>query len=151
METLVSTILAAKRKRLFGSRPIFEQYEADSTIDFDALERDHGFSFPGDLRFWLERCGFGDLDQQFSIRADWIEVIDRGQLKGHVKFAQDDLGNFYSFEDGSGHIHFISRSTPEFASVSDSFEQLLEVLVGMDFNIETLVESLSLQPYTWDA
>ncbi len=151
METLVTTILSAKRKRLFGSRPIFEKYEPESTVDLDALERDDGFSFPADLRFWLERCGFGDLDQQFSIRADWIEAIDRGELKGHVRFAQDDLGNFYSFEDGSGRIHFISRSSPEFATVADSFEQLLEILVGLDFNIEALIQSLSFRPYTWDA
>ena len=151
METLTSSILAMRRKRLFGSRPVFERYEPESDVDLGDVENKHGFSFPTDLRSWLEQCGFGDLDQQLSIRVDWINVIDQGELKGHVIFAQDDLGNHYSFDRSGGSIHYVCRSAPEYARVADSFKGFLQILVDLDFDVEALIESLSPSPYSWEA
>lgn len=150
MKSLCTSILCSRRKRLFGSRPIFEKYEPESDFDLGSLESKHDFTFPEDLRFWLNECGFGDLDQQLSIRADWINVIDRGELTGHVIFAQDDLGNFYCFENGGGPVHYLCRSAPEYAPVADSFQNFIQLLVDQDFNIEALIETLTTALYSWD-
>ena len=150
MKNLVAEILDASRKKFFGSRPIFERYAPEANVDLANLEESLKFKFPADRRQWLEIAGFGDLDQQLAIRVDWLNVIDRGELLGHVIFAQDELGNFYSFDQTSGKIHYISRSAPEYAPMSDSFAEFLRELMRRDFKVVDWVDDLLVSPYAWD-
>ena len=64
------------------------------------------------LRNWLLMAGYGDISDVLSFRKEWFRVTDRGALNGRIGFAQDDLGNFYSFFPIDGAIHFICRSAP---------------------------------------
>lgn len=149
IKNLAAEIRGASRKKLFGSRQVFERYEPEADVDLSKLETKFGFKFPGDLRQWLEIASFGDLDQQLAIRVDWLNVIDRGELIGHVIFGQDDLGNFYSFDQKSGQIHYICRSAPEYAPMSENFTKFLRELLRRDFQIVDWAESLSASPYAW--
>ena len=110
MEAFVARFLAATRKSLFRSKPIFESYRNADEADLAEIERHVGVTLPPSLRVWLLRAGFGDLNEEISFRAEWFSAVDRGPLKGHVIFAQDIGGNFYSFGPGSGAIHFISQA-----------------------------------------
>jgi len=148
---LADDILKARRKKLFGSRPVFERYEPEVDADLDSLEEKFKISFPDDLRQWLEIAGFGDLDRQLAIRSHWLNVIDRGELLGHVVFAQDDLGNFYTFDQESGRIHYLCRSAPEYGLMSGNFTEFLNELMRRDFKIVDWADSLSVKPYTRDA
>jgi hypothetical protein len=149
MEDVATRVSSASRKKLFGSRPIFKAHEPEAGIDLALLEEKLGFRFPTDLKVWLETLGFGDLDDELAIRAEWLNVLDRGELKGHVVFGQDGLGNFYSFGPDTGDIHFICRSAPEYAPVARSFREFIIELEQRDFRIYEWIDALSVESYDW--
>ena len=126
MEALLSRILSAKREGLVARKSMFEPYRPAD--DIENVEARIGTSLPASLQAWLMAAGYGDLNQVLSFRSEWFKAIDRGELQGHVVFAQDDLGNFYSFSPIDGTIHFISRSAPEFGVLAIDFESFLAEL-----------------------
>jgi hypothetical protein len=147
MEPLFARILKARRKRLFGSKAVFEPYKPAS--DIPNVEARIGISLPEALSAWLAAASYGDINQVLSFRSDWFNVIDRGELKGHVVFAQDILGNSYSFSPADGTIHFICRSAPEYAFLSRHFAAFIEELERRDFQLEEWTDSLTPQRYEW--
>ncbi|MCR5886111.1 SMI1/KNR4 family protein [Rhizobacter sp. J219] len=151
MQTLTNRILSAKRKRLFGSKPMFEPYAAVSEQDIANVEQEVKCTLPSDLKTWLLQAGYGDFNEEFSLRKEWFKTIDRGQLKGHVFFAQDDLGNFYSFSPENGSIHYVSRSSPKFSLVAPDFGAFLEEFERQNFRLQAWVESAKALPYNWSA
>ncbi|MFD2424764.1 hypothetical protein ACFSUI_12410 [Ralstonia solanacearum] len=88
-----------------------------------SLETKIGIPVPTYLCDWLLTVGYGDIDEELSFREEWFAPIEKGQLKGGARFAQDILGNFYAF-DSSGRIYFLSRSEPVFAAMSKDFLSL---------------------------
>ena len=148
MEPLFTRILSAQRKHLFGSKPLFEKYRAAS--DVANIETKIGASLPATLKAWLAAVGYGDLNEVLSFRSEWFNIIDRCELKGHVIFAQDIVGNFYSFARADGAIHFISRSAPEFAFLAKHFGAFMEELEQRNFQLEEWTGSLKPQRYDWD-
>jgi hypothetical protein len=149
MAPLVARISSAKRKRLFGSKAIFEPYKPASASELRQIEEQLACALPEDLRTWLLEAGYGDFNEVFALRKEWFRVIDRGPLKGHVIFAQDILGNFYSFSPADGRVHFICRSAPEYALMARDFRSLLEELERRDFNLQEWVDGLPSSPYEW--
>ncbi|MCP5149770.1 MAG: SMI1/KNR4 family protein [Chromatiales bacterium] len=149
MEPLFSRILTATRKRLFGSKPLFQPHKP--ATDITTIEAKVGASLPDSLRAWLATAGYGDIDEVLSFRSEWFNAIDRGELQGHVLFAQDDGGNFYSFSPTDGTIHFICRSAPEFAVMATDFEAFLAEFERRDFRLEEWTNSLKAKPYNWSA
>jgi hypothetical protein len=147
MEPLFSRVLSARRKRLFGSKPLFQPYKP--ATDIESVEARVGALLPASLRAWLVAAGYGDIDEALSFRSEWFDSIDRGELQGHVMFAQDDLGNFYSFSPNDGTIHFICRSAPEFAVLATNFAAFLAELEHRDFRLKEWTDSLKAQPYSW--
>jgi hypothetical protein len=147
MEPLFARILDAKRKRFFGSKPVFKPYKP--ATDIADVEAKIGVSLPAALRSWLVTAGYGDINEVLSFRSDWFNVLDRGELKGHVVFAQDILGSFYSFAAADGTIHFICRSAPEYAFLSKHFVAFLEELEQRSFQLVEWTDGLAAQPYTW--
>ena len=91
-------------------------------------------------------AGFGEFRDEMLIDPCWFNVIEEGDAKGHFIFAQDGLGNFYSFPAGGDSIYFLSRKTPEWACVADTFKQFLEDLERRDFEICDWTNALSLEP-----
>ena len=149
MDPLVARISTAKRKRLFGSKPIFEPHKPTSASELRQIEEEIACALPEDLRTWLLEAGFGDFNEIFALRQEWFRVVDRGPLKGHVMFAQDILGNFYSFSPADGRIHFICRSAPEYALMAKDFHSMLEELERRSFNLQEWVDHLPSLPYEW--
>lgn len=147
MEALFARILNARHKRFFGSKPVFEPYKPAS--DISSVEAKVGMALPAALRGWLAAAGYGDINEVLSFRSEWFNVIDRGELKGHVVFAQDILGNHYCLSPVDGTIHFISRSAPEYAVVSKNFTAFLEELERRDFQLEEWMDGLTAQRYEW--
>jgi len=147
MEPLFSRILNARRKRFFGSKPIFEPYKP--ATDIDGVEVKVGATLPASLRAWLVAAGYGDICEVLSFRSEWFNSIDRGELQGHVMFAQDEVGNFYSFSPIDGAIHFICRSAPEFAMMATDFGSFLEEFERRNFQLQAWTDSLKALPYNW--
>jgi hypothetical protein len=151
MQTLINRILSAKRKRLVGSKPVFEPYAPVAEKDIASLEQEMECALPASLKTWLLQAGYGDFNEEFSLRKEWFKIIDRGELKGHVFFAQDDLGNFYSFSPENGSVHCVSRSEPKFSLIAGDFSAFLEELERQSFRLQNWVESAKEMPYDWSA
>jgi hypothetical protein len=149
MHELSARILSAQRKRLFRSTPLFKPHQSASESDLAKLERELGCQLPASLRTWLLTAGYGDINNHLSFRGEWFSLIDRGELKGHVIFAQDDLGNFYSFSPSEGAVHYISRSAPEFALMATDFSKFLQKLESQQFEVQAWAEGLNASPYHW--
>jgi hypothetical protein len=149
MNPLVARITSAKRKRLFGPKPIFEPYQPASVNDPADIERRLSCPLPAGLRNWLLEAGYGDFNEVLALRSESFRPVEAGQLKGHVLFAEDILGNFYCFAPGGGGIHFICRSAPEYAFMANDFTSFLEELERRAFQLERWVDGLPLVPYDW--
>jgi SMI1 / KNR4 family (SUKH-1) len=146
-EHVVERILAARRRRLLGWRPVFERYEAVSESDLADLENRIGCALPASLRAWLLRAGYGDFNDELSLRRVWFTVIDQGELKGHLVFAQDDLGNFYSFDPAGGGVHYLCRSAPEYACMASDFCAFLKELERRAFELQPWVQGLAVKAH----
>jgi hypothetical protein len=149
MDVLVERIAAAQVKRLLGWKPLFRRYKPATAPELAAVERSLDCILPASLKDWLLKAGYGDFNEELSLREAWFSVIDRGELQGHVLFGQDDCGNFYAADPGSGGIHFVCRSAPEYACMADDFRSFLEELERRKFRLQPWVESLTTQPYAW--
>ena len=128
MQELTERLLNATKKGLFKSKPVYVSRGVVSEEELSSLETKYDSRFPDDLRYWLLSAGFGEFRDEILIDRSWFNVIEEGDAKGHFIFAQDGLGNFYSFPAGGDSIYFLSRKTPEWAEVAESFRQFLEEL-----------------------
>jgi hypothetical protein len=147
---LFERILAAKRKRLLlGPKPMFEAYRAASASHLSDVEKRIGCPLPDALRSWLLRAGYGDINEELSFREEWFSVIDRGQLTGHVVFAQDILGNSYSFSPRTGEVHYVCGSAPEYAFMTKDFRAFLEELERRSFKLVEWAVGLPMSTYEW--
>ena len=147
METLTERLLNTTKKKFFGSKPVYESRGRPSEEELASVEVEHDVKLPPDLRYWLQSAGYGTFGDEILIDPCCFNVIAEGDAKGHFIFAQDGLGNFYSFPAGRNSIVFLSRRTPEWAEVAESFRQFLEDLEQRDFEICNWSMSLDLQPY----
>jgi hypothetical protein len=150
MSDLLGRIFRSKKKKWLGVGSIFEPYEKVLETDIADLEFRLREKLPSVLRDWLLMAGYGDINTVLSFRKDWFRVIDRGALKGHIVFAQDDLGNFYSFSPIDGAIHFICRSAPQYAYMAKDFRSFLEEFERRAFNLQEWISLLEVLPYDWD-
>ena len=151
MRNLVARVLAKTRKRWFKTRPIFEAYKPVPPAELERIEQKVGTVLPADMKEWLLSAGYGDIDESLSFRYEWFSQVEQGDLRGAVRFAQDELGNFYAYSPKDGNIVFFSRSSPEYAAVAPSFLAFMEELERRDFRIETWMASLPRALYRWDA
>jgi len=148
-EEITARILAGRRRRLFGSSPLYEPYRGVAGSDLDAVEKRLGHVLPEGLRSFLLVAGYGDINEVLSLREDWFSVIESGELAGHVTFAQDDGGNFYTFCPTDGRVHFVCRSFPEYAPMAAGFYEFLRELEQHSFHIEAWTSGLNCLPYHW--
>ena len=148
IDELSRVVLSANRKGLFRQKPVFKAYAKVSTGELKSLETKVGASVPTSLRDWLLTVGYGDIDEELSYREEWFAAIEKGQLKGGTRFAQDVLGNFYAF-DSAGCIYFLSRSEPVFAVMAKDFLEFVGELVRRDYKLGAWVETLETQKYEW--
>lgn len=151
MSELADRLLAARRKGWLRSRPIFAPHAQASATDLTEVERRIGRSLPLDLKAWLLRVGYGDIDQALSFRNEWFQPVEEGEHKGGFIFAQDELGNFYACPRDDGRVVFFSRSEPAYAVIAPSFDAFLSELERRDYKIVDWMESATLSPYAWSA
>lgn len=149
MDSVTSRILSSRRKRSFGSTPLFEAHKRVTESELAEIERQRHISLPQSLRRFLLSAGYGDINEVLSLRNEWFNIIDRGELTGHVIFAQDILGNFYAFSPIDGGIHFVCRSSPEYAFMAEGFDAFLREFERWEFQLEAWTESLNALPYNW--
>ena len=151
MQALTERILKRTRKKWLHTKPLFEPFKAAGPAEIQRIEQKVGAPLPEDLKAWLQRVGYGDVDETLSFRYDWFHTIHEGQLRGAVIFAQDDLGNFYAYSPKVDSIHYFARSSPEYATVAQSFSAFMEELEVRDFKLGEWMDSLALLPYDRDA
>lgn len=147
MKQIINRIQTLTKKKLFGSRKIYEPYQSLSNADIFDIQKNT--VFPQDLLTWYTEAGFGDINEEFSLRKEWISVIDRGELEGHVMFAQDGLGNFYSFSQENGEINYICRSEPIYGFLAKDFHSFLINFEKHDFDLYELIDTIKTTPYDW--
>ncbi|MHA6885355.1 hypothetical protein [Ralstonia pseudosolanacearum] len=148
IDTFAKTVLSASRKGLFRRRSVFKAYARVLPDELRSLERKIGIPVPIYLCDWLLAVGYGDIDEGLSFRKEWFAPIEKGQLKGGARFAQDILGNFYAF-DSSGRIYFLSRSEPVFAAMSKDFLEFVGELIRRDYKLGEWIDTLETQGYEW--
>jgi len=151
MRELAERLLASTRREWFRSKPVFEPYKPITEASLSELEHELNAKLPEDLKGWLVLVGYGDVNEDLSFRREWFKTVEQGVLAGAVIFAQDILGNFYTYLPSNGRIVFFSRSAPEYACVSPSFRAFMEELESRSYKILEWVESLPASPYNWDA
>lgn len=105
---------------------------------------------PESAEAFLTATGYGDIAEVLSFRAEWMHVIDRGELAGHVIFAQDDGGNHYACSTSDKQIFFVSRCSPEYALIATSLGDFLEELERRRFDLEGWTNGLELKAYNWE-
>jgi hypothetical protein len=146
---IADRLLERQRKGWLRSRPLFQPYAHASGPEIAKVEGKVGAPLPASLAAWLATVGFGDIDEDLSFRAEWFSVVEQGELKGVVFFAQDTLGNFYGYHPVDERIVFFSRSEPGHAVLAQSFREFLEELERRDWKIMDWVGSIPLLPYEW--
>lgn len=151
MRALADRLQSARRRGWFRSTPVYSRHAPVSEADIAALEHRLGCPIPEDLRSWLLIMGFGDIDDALSLRSEWFQPVESGQLRGGFRFAQDELGNFYACAPGGDSVAFFPRSEPAYAMLSPSFRDFLEELERRDYKIIEWADSLELAPYEWAA
>ncbi|WP_194792882.1 SMI1/KNR4 family protein [Caenimonas koreensis] len=151
MRDIADRLLEHRRAGWIGSRPLFKQYAQASGPELAEVESRLGISLPASLVSWLATVGFGDIDEDLSFRAEWFSVVEQGELKSAVLFAQDTLGNFYGYLPVNERIVFFSRSEPGYAFLAQNFREFLEELERRDWRVMNWVESIQLRPYRWAA
>ena len=148
MREIAQRLLSAHRKGFLRSRPVFAHH-APASADITDLEKRVGRGLPEDLKSWLILVGFGDIDEALSLRNEWIQPVDQGELRGGFLFAQDELGNFYACAPHNGRIVFFSRSEAAHAVLAPSFRAFMEELERRDYTIIDWVSAVKLDPYAW--
>ncbi len=151
MEETINRILTAKHKRLFGTKPVFELYEPVSESELVEIENQLEILLPAPLRTWYLKAGFGDIDEVLSFRKEWLSVMDRGELKHHVVFAQNDLGDIFAFAPNDGEIYYICRSAPEYGLMASDFAAFIEELENRTFQLQEWIDDIKTSPYDWGA
>ena len=146
MKELIESVLRDQRKSLLLSKPVYLRY---SEFDLNHVQTKLGINLPTSLLSWLSGAGYGDINNELSFREEWFTVIDRGELKGHVVFAQDDVGNSYSFCPELGEIHYICRVAPEYAFLANSFGEFLRELLVRKYQLREWYENIKPQAYNW--
>lgn len=147
MHSVYETLHNARRKGLFGSKPMWEPYAPASDDVLLQRCRDIGANLPADLGNFLSHFGFGNLNDELSFRREWLAKVQGGPLDGHVIFAQDDRGNFYTANADTGAVHYLDRFTPGFASLAPTFAAFLREAAERQFKVVAWAESLPLAPY----
>lgn len=146
VEEIADRFLAGKRKASLRWKPlfnVFEAYRRPITI------RDTAGVMPRSVEAFLSKTGYGDIADVLSFRSQWVQQIEVGELAGCVIFAQDDCGNYYASSIANDQVHFLTRSSPEYALMSESFAGFLEELQRRDFALDVWTSSLDLKPYAW--
>jgi hypothetical protein len=151
MQQLASRLLAARRKRWFGTRPVFESYAAVSAADLSRIETRVGTDLPAELKAWLLMVGFGDIGDVLSFRDEWFQAIEQGPLRGGFQFAQDELGNFLGSPRAEGTVAFLSRSVHGYAVLAPTLEAFLQELERRNYEAAEWFQSVELAPYAWTA
>lgn len=146
MKELTERLVRATKKKLLRIKPVYESRGVASEEQLSSFEAKHSARFPKDLRYWLLNAGFGEFRDELLIDPCWFNVVEEGDAKGHFIFAQDGLGNFYSFPAGGDSIYFLSRKTPEWIEVAKTFRQFLEELEQRDFEVCNWSMALDLRP-----
>ncbi|QNM96727.1 SMI1/KNR4 family protein [Chitinimonas koreensis] len=144
--SLAKIILAARRRKLFRSAPIFDAHAVVSPDELRYLDSKVGTALPAALRDWLLAVGYGDIDDELSFREAWFAALETGPLQGSATFAQDTLGNFYAF-DAAGRIYFLARSEPAFTVVAENFSVFVEELIRRDYKLGEWMDAVKMETY----
>lgn len=146
MQNTIKTILAARRKALIKSKPVFHLFAPVKEMELFITAKKLDCKMQVGLCQWLRTAGYGDIDHTLSFRAEYFSVISAGALAGSITFANDEAGNAYAFKPGSGEIYFISAHENGYAQIAGSFETFMHELVKRDYNLPQWRESLKLTP-----
>ena len=147
MEQVFAQLRSAQRKGFFRTLPMWKPYQAVGSSDIDALTTALGGSLPDELAQFLKTFGYGDINDELSFRKDWLFPIDRGQLEGHLAFAQDERGNYYTIDRSSGVVHYLERFEPGYCTLAGSFAAFLREAAMRNFEVVAWAESQALTPY----
>jgi SMI1 / KNR4 family (SUKH-1) len=151
MREIAERLLSRSKRGWFKSKPLFEPWRTVTDTDIALAEQKVGAALPKDLRAWLLLVGYGDINEDFSFRFEWLKPVESGELRGAVMFAQDTLGNFYAWSTPEERIVFFSRSESKYAVLARDFRTFMEELERRDYDVLAWVETLAGHPYDWDA
>jgi hypothetical protein len=147
----LESLRVASRRATFGRKPLWQQHASTSAEELRELEERLQIAIPEALVQMLLELGYGDINEELSFRKEWITRVQGGPLVGHLIFAQDDRGNFYTADPESGVIHFLSRSEFGYCRLAQDFGSFMERAAAQDFKIVAWAEAQPLVPYPSEA
>lgn len=150
MKDVLHAINTTTRKSFFGRKPMYKPHAVVTDIDLTSAEEAIRCTLPSSLKELLCSIGYGDLNNELSFRKEWWQVLEVGQLKGNVVFAQDDRGNLYTFSPDTGEVHYIDRFDGSYAQLAPSFDLFLRGLMDRNFEVVYWAEHLPQQPYEFN-
>jgi hypothetical protein len=142
MNEIATEIMSTKRRRFIFSHDVYKCYEPVSEPQLFRLASGLNFRFTLELSKWLLLAGYGDIDGSLSFREEWFAVLKEKHLEGHVSFAQDNVGNCYSFSQKNGSIYHINRLEMEVSYVAGDFASFLIELIRRDYKLVEWMNSL---------
>jgi hypothetical protein len=145
------SLKVATRSALFGRKPLWRQYAATTAQELSLVGQRLQLAIPDDLVKLLLYLGFGDVNEELSFRKEWLTKVQGGPLAGHLIFAQDDRGNFYSADPHSEAIYFLSRSEFGYCCLATCFSEFLEQAAARNFEVVQWAESQPLVAYAGEA
>ena len=151
MSLSLQSLQLATRRAWLGRKPVWRHHAATSIEELRSVGQRLQLAIPEDLVQFLLELGFGDINAELSFRKEWLTKVQSGPLVGHMIFAQDDRGNFYTADPESGAIYFLSRSEFSYCRLASHFGHFLEQAAARSFNVVEWAESQPLVPYAGEA
>jgi hypothetical protein len=142
MQTTIQTILAAKRKSMLRSKPVFHFHAPATEMELFMVARKLNCKMTVGLSRWLRTAGYGDINGALMFRENYFSLLTSGALSGCVTFARDEIGNAYAFSQQNGNIFFIDRRGNLYARMADDFPAFMRELAQRDYDLTRWRESL---------
>ena len=151
MSQPLQSLKVATRSTSFGCKPVWRHYAATSVQELRLVGQGLQLAIPDGLVQLFLCLGFGDINEELSFRKEWLTKVQSGPLAGHLIFAQDDRGNFYTADLESEAIYFLSRSEFGYCRLATCFSQFLEHAAARNFEVVQWAVSQPLVVYASEA
>jgi hypothetical protein len=151
MSAPLHSLQVATRPSWLGRRPVWRPHASTSLEELRQVGLRLQIAIPQDLVQLLLELGFGDIHEELSFRKEWLTKVQTGPLVGHLIFAQDERGSFYTADPESGAIHFLSRSEFGYCRLASHFTHFLEQAAAHEFKVMAWAEAQPLVPYAGEA
>jgi hypothetical protein len=145
IDEIAKVILAARRRHLLFSHPVFKRSSAVSEAELFDLAKRLNFKFIVALSRWLLTAGYGEIDGALVFQESKFSIIGWEPLNGFVTFAEDISGHRFAYNPADGSIYCIHPAGHAYVRITDDFPSFLKELIRHDYHVKKWI---SILPYS---